>query len=158
MNGTTSQLKRKIMLKLAQDPTIFELIDNKDIDKEDCEDLIYTNIFPYVRVNYTVQEVGSYICVKLNYPEVNNNEIFKNAELYFYVICNNGCLKTKSGYSRTDLIAERILELFDWNSELGFRLELASEREDPIDDNFYYKRLTFKSFSPNGVKNGVKIN
>ena len=158
MNGSASELKRKIMLKLANDPTIFKLIDNKDIDEDESDDLIYNNIFPYIRVNYTVQEVGSYICIKLDYPDINGNEIYKDAELTFFVICNFDCMKCNGGYSRSDLIAERIIELFDWSDELGFRLKFLSEKEAPIDENFYYKRIIFTSVSPNGMKNGKKIN
>lgn len=158
MNGTTSELKRKIMLKLANDKKIFELIDNKNIDPDEPDELIYNNIFPYIRVNYTVQEVDAYICIRIDYPSISRNEIYKDVELTFYVICNNGCLKMPGGYSRTDAIAERIIEMFDWTSDLGFRIELSFEKEDPIDENFYYRKLVFTSFTPNGVKNGVKIN
>lgn len=158
MNAPTSELKRKIMMKLAKDPKIFELIDNRDIDPETPDDLIYNNIFPYTKVDHTVQEVGTYICIKLDYPKINRNEIYKNAELTFFIICNTNCMKVRGGFSRTDVIGERIIEMFDWNSELGFRIELVNEAENPIDENFYYRRLIFRSVSPNGMKNGNKVN
>ena len=158
MNGSTMELKRKIMMKLAKDPKIFELIDNKNVDPDCPDDLIYQNIFPYKRVDYTVQEVGSYICVSLDYPKINHNEIYKNVSLSFYIICNSNAMKVNGGYSRTDAIAERIIELFDWTSDLGFRIELNYEDEDAVDENFYFRRLVFSSFSPNGMKDGKKIN
>ena len=158
MNGSTMELKRKIMMKLAKDKKIFDLIDNKNIDPDCPDDLIYQNIFPFKRVDYTVQEVGSYICVGLDYPSINHNEIYKNVSLTFIVICNTNAMKVNGGYSRTDAIGERIIELFDWTSELGFRIELSYEDEDAIDENFYYRRLVFTSFSPNGMKDGKKIN
>lgn len=158
MNGSTMELKRKIMMKLAKDPKIFELIDNKNVDPDCPDDLIYQNIFPYKRVDYTVQEVGSYICVGLDYPKINHNEIYKNVSLSFYIICNSNAMKVNGGYSRTDAIAERIIELFDWTSDLGFRIELNYEDEDALDENFYFRRLVFSSFSPNGMKDGKKIN
>ena len=158
MNGTAAELKRKIMMKLANDEEIFRLIDNKNIDPDQPDDLIYENIFPFKRINYTVQEVGSYICVGLDYPKINHNEIFKNASLTFIVVCNTNAMKVDGGYSRTDAIAERIIELFDWSSDLGFRIELNYEDEDAIDENFYFRRLIFSSFSPNGMKDGKKIN
>ncbi len=158
MNGTTMELKRKIMMKLAKDPKIFELIDNKTIDPDCPDDLIYTNIFPYKRIDYTVQEVGSYICIGLDYPKINPNEIYKDVSLSFLVICNTHAMKVNGGYSRTDAIAERIIELFDWSTDLGFRIELNYEDEDAVDENFYFRRLVFTSFSPNGMKDGKKIN
>ena len=158
MNGTTNELKRKIMMKLAMDPKIFELIDNKTIDPECPDDLIYTNIFPFKRIDYTVQEVGSYICIGLDYPRINRNEIYKDVRLSFLVICNTNAMKVNGGYARTDVIGERIIELFDWNTDLGFRIELSYEDEDAIDENFYFRRLVFTSVTPNGMKDGKKIN
>ena len=158
MNGTAAELKRKIMLRLANDEEIFRLIDNKNIDPDEPDNLIYNNIFPFKRIDYTVQEVGSYICVGLDYPKINHNEIFKNASLTFIVVCNTNAMKVDGGYARTDAIAERIIELFDWTTDLGFRIELSYEDEDAIDENFYFRRVVFTSFSPNGMKDGKKIN
>ena len=50
---------------------------NKNISKDSPDDLIYVNIFPYLKVDYTVQEAGTYIGVKLEYPNIDNNEIVR---------------------------------------------------------------------------------
>lgn len=158
MNGNTSTLKRKIMMMLASNPDIFELIDNKTIDRDTPDDLIYVNIFPYLKVDYTIQEAGTYIGVKLEYPDMNSNEIYKDTQLTFLVVSANTHLKTDGGYARTDLITEKILENFNWNSVLGFKIKLVSDTEDPVDENFYFRKVVFKSVSPNSMKNGDKIN
>lgn len=158
MNGNTSTLKRKIMMMLASNPDIFELIDNKTIDRDTPDDLIYVNIFPYLKVDYTIQEAGTYIGVKLEYPDMNQNEIYKDTQLTFLVVSANTHLKTDGGYARTDLITEKILENFNWNSVLGFKIKLVSDTEDPVDENFYFRKVVFKSVSPNSMKNGDKIN
>lgn len=158
MNGNTSTLKRKIMMMLASNPDIFELIDNKTIDRDTPDDLIYVNIFPYLKVDYTIQEAGTYIGVKLEYPDMNPNEIYKDTQLTFLVVSANTHLKTDGGYARTDLITEKILENFNWNSVLGFKIKLVSDTEDPVDENFYFRKVVFKSVSPNSMKNGDKIN
>ena len=158
MNGNTSSLKRKIMMMLANNTDIFELFDNNTIDKDTPDDLIYVNIFPYLRVDYTVQEAGTYIGVKLEYPNIDTNEIYKDTQLTFLTVSANRHLKTDGGYARTDLISEKILEIFNWNSFLGFKIKLVSDTEDPVDENFYYRKLIFKSVSPNSMRNGDKIN
>lgn len=158
MNGTIPNLKRQIMLKLANSSEIFDLIDNKNISKDSPDDLIYVNIFPYLKVDYTVQEAGTYIGVKLEYPNIDNNEIYKDAQLTFLVVSANTHLKTSGGYARTDLIGEEILKLFNWDDSLGFTIELMGDTEDPVDENFYFRKLVFKSISPNSMKNGDKIN
>lgn len=158
MATTTSSFKREIMMKLANDPRIFELINNPNIDPDNPDDLIYVNIFPYLKVNYTIQEVGTFIGVKLDYPVINSNEIWKDAEMTISIICANGAMKADGGLSRTDLISERIIELLQWNGDYGCRIELISEKENPVDENFYYRKLVFGFFAPNGMKNGVKVN
>ena len=158
MATTTSSFKREIMMKLANDKRIFELINNPHIDLDNPDDLIYVNIFPYLKVDYTIQEVGTFIGVKLDYPYINNNEIWKDAELTISIICANEAMKADGGLSRTDLISERIIELLQWNGDYGCRIELISEKENPVDNNYYYRKMVFGFFAPNGMKNGVKVN
>lgn len=158
MNGTIPSLKRKIMMTLASDSKIFELLDNQSIDKDSPDDLIYVNIFPYLKVDYTIQEAGTYIGVKLEYPKIDENEIYKDAQLTFLVVSANRHIKTSDGYARTDLIGEEILKIFNWNDHFGFTLKLVGDTEDPVDENFYYRKLVFKSVSPNSMKNGDKVN
>lgn len=158
MNGTTSSLKRKIMLKLANNSKIFDLIDNDSVSKESPDDLIYKNIFPYLKVDYTIQEAVTCIGVKIDYPNIDSNEIYKDAQLTFLVVSANRCLKVDGGYTRTDLIGEEILNAFNWDDSLGFTLKLSSDKEDPLDETFYYRKLVFNTVSPNSMKNGDKIN
>ena len=143
---------------MINSPTLVSLIDNPTINADNPDDLIYTNIFPYLKVDYTVQEAATYIGIKLEYPDINDNEIYKDAILTFLIVSANGHLKVPGGYSRTDLIAEELLSLFNWSDELGFKIKLYAEKEDPVNENFYYRRLIFESVSPNSVENGVKIN
>lgn len=158
MQFKTSDYKRKVMMRLATDPEIFRLIDNKTIDPDAPDDLIYRNIFPYLKVDHTIQENGTFIGVRLDYPEINNNEIWKDAYLTVDIICAKGAMKADGGNARTDLLSERINELLCWNGDWGFRLELYSEGEKPIDENFYHRTMTYTFFAANGVECGVKYN
>lgn len=158
MNGRTSTLKRKILLRLAENERIFELIDNKKINKKNPDDLINVNIFPFLKIDYTVQEAGTYIGIKIDYPELNSNIIFKNTRLTVLIVSANRHLRAASGDLRTDLISEEILNSINWNDCFGFEVRLVSDREDPLNENFYYRKLVFESVSPNSMKNGVKIN
>lgn len=158
MADRTSEFKRKIMMKFAKDSEIFRLIDDSKIDPETPDDLIYTHIFPFIKTDYTIQEAGTWICLKLDYPDIADNEIWKNAELWVTVVCSNGVMKADGGFSRTDLIGDRIIELLQWNQENGCRIELVNEKENPLDKDFYYRRLIFGFFAPNGVRDGVKFN
>jgi len=151
---TTSKLKKKFMLIMAEDLEIFDLLDGQPAQEPD--DLINTKIFPHIKVDFTPSESQTYIGLKIDYPSVCKNELYKNYRLTIMILSNNGHLKTKTGDSRTDLLAEEIIELFNWNNTIGFTLELVSDFEDPFNENFYGRRLVFKSITSNSIKNGNK--
>lgn len=155
---TTSKRKKKIMTMLVSNEKIFKLIDNKDISFEYCDDLINKNVFPHIKVNFTSQETETYIGIKIDYPSICNNEIYKNYRLTVMILSNNSHLKTHTGESRTDLLGEEIIKVFNWREDLGFRVELISDTEDPFDTNFYYRRLIFKSIASNSMNGGIKNN
>lgn len=158
MKDKASKAKKDLMLYLAADRTIFDAINNPNIPFVNYDDLIGENIFPYLKIDYTVQQAGTFIGVKIDYPSVNMNEIYKNVLITFLVVSSNGQLRTPQGDCRTDLIAERICELLDWSTAMGFRIELVSDKEDPLNGEFYYREIIFRSVSTNGIENGVKIN
>lgn len=153
---TTSQRKNKLMMLLAEDETIFKLLDNKSVEFPD--ELIYKNIFPQIKIDFTVQETQTYICLKIDYPSICNNELYKNYILTVMILSNNAHLKTLDGYSRTDLLGEEIIKILNWNNDMGFRMKVISDVEDPFDKNFYYRKLVFESIVSNSMVNGTKLN
>lgn len=157
MIDKASIAKRKIMLKIAQDTTIFNLLDNTTVEYN--EDLIGRSIFPYLKIDGTMQESKICIGVAVNFPSVNkNNKLFKNTTVTFLIMCDNGILNMKNGYCRTDLVTERILELVNWNDWLGFDMELVYDNEAPFNQSLYTREIQFKSLAHNNTKNGNRIN
>ena len=156
VNITTSKLKRAIINYLIKDDELVDLIDATEISYVD--DLLNTHIFPHIKVDFTVEDVGTYIGLKIAYPEINDNEIFKDFQLYIMIISNNRHLKTTTGDSRTDMLGEKIVSLLNWNNEIpfAFRLKLLSDIENPLDEDFYYRQIIFESYSPNSIENGIK--
>lgn len=150
----TAKRKKRFMMMLAEDAEIFKLLENKDAEYPD--DLIGTSIFPQIRIDSTTLEAKTYIGVKLDYPSICKNELYKNYVLTVMIISINDHLKTKTGDSRVDLLAEEITDILNWNDEIGFRIELVSDVEDPLNEKFYYRRLVFKSIVSNSLENGVK--
>lgn len=160
MESKASEIKRKVMLAMCNSEKIVSLIDNKDIEYPD--DLIDTNIFPYLKIDYTVQDAGTYIGVAVDFPTINRNEIYKDMRLTILIVVSNGKMRMdggeNSGMCRTDLIAEELMNALDWNTFLGFKLRLYADREDVFNESFYCRKLVFTSVSDNGIKNGVKVN
>lgn len=157
MIDKASTAKRKIMQKLVQDEQIQKLIDNKDIEYP--EDLIYSNIFPYLKIDNTLQESKICLGMEVDFPKrISSNIAFKEVQISFLGICKNDFLKMDNGYSRLDLLMERICELINWNSWLGFKFDLVSDYGKPYDDKFYLRELTFRTIGNNSMVNGNRIN
>lgn len=150
----TSQLKKSFAKLLYENPNIVKLIDDKDIVYPD--DLLGTHIFPQLKINFTEQEIGSYIGLNISYPSVAKNELYKNYLFTILIISHNDCNTTLTGDSRVDLLGEEIVSIFNWNDKIGFRLELKSDFERVLDEAHYSRELTFKSISSNSIENGVK--
>ena len=149
----TSVTKHKLLQMFAKDDTIFNLINNKSDTIEYPEDLIGINLFPYLKVDYTVEESGTFIGVKIEYPNINqSNYTYKDTRITVLIVCDNKSLATKSGYIRTDLVAERIVELLNYNRCFGYELRLVSDSEDPLNEKYYYRKLMFKSEANNTRK------
>lgn len=162
MSGiATTDLKRKFMMMIAEDEITFKTIDNKNAQYPD--DLFGTktcpqSIFPQIKIDFTEQEAGTYIGIKIDYPSICKNELYKDYILTIMIISNNAHLKSPNGSNRTDIIAESLIRLFNWNSAIGFSLELVSDVEDPLDTKHYFRKLRFKSLTSNSITNGVKQN
>ena len=139
---------------LAEDVEIFNLLEGQPTQEPD--DLINTLIFPQIKITFTDQETKTYIGLKIDYPSICRNELYKNYFLTIMIISNNNHLKSANGESRPDLIAEEIIDLLNWNNNIGFTLELVSDIENPLDNKYYYRELKFKSIKSNGVENGMK--
>ena len=149
--------KRKIMLKIAQDDEIIKLLNNPKVEYN--EDLIGTTIFPYLKIDGTMQESKVCIGVAVNFPSVNKkNKLFKNTTVTILVMCDNGVLNMSNGSCRTDLLIERVCEIINWNDWLGFDMELVYDDEAPFNENLYTREVQFKSLAHNNTLNGNRIN
>lgn len=162
MQDKPSKIKKEIMLKLCEDRRIFELLNNGEVKIEYKDDLIGKSIFPYLKIDYTQEQSGTYICLGINFPSISENQILKISEITFLVVSNNNNnLVNKgndTGFVRTDLIVEQILTLFNWNDLFGFDLKLNSDIEGTLNENFYYREAIFKSLTTNSMVNGTRVN
>lgn len=153
MDDTTSQKKIQFMKLLINNPRIVELIDNNNIETPD--DLINQNIFPRLKVDFTAEDASTYIGIKIDYPNITSNDVFKNCIVTFMIISHVGQIKTNTGDSRTDLLAEEITKMFNFNYNLGFTLKLIKDVENPFDENHYYRALSFKTIDYNSLENKI---
>lgn len=150
---TTSERKNEFIRLLYSNQNIFDLIDSSTA--ETGIELVNTNIFPRIKINFTVDDAGTYIGVKIDYPSITSNDVFKNCVVTFMIISHINHIQTPSGDSRTDLLAEEIIKMFNFNYDSEFTLKLEKDIEDPFDKDFYYRRLTFSTLAINSLDNKI---
>jgi len=148
---TTSERKNEFIRLLYSNPTIFTIIDSATA--ETGIDLVNTNIFPRLKIDFTIEDAGTYIGLKIDYPSITSNEDLKNCVITFMIISHINHIQTATGDSRTDLLAEEIIKMFNFNYDSEFTLKLEKDVEDPFDKNFYYRRLTFSTLAINSLDN-----
>ena len=99
-----SLTKRIIENVLYNDPDIVELIDNPNIDLECPEDLVYENLFPFIKVPGTQDESKNFICYEVDdMGEIARNDRMKQQIIQFVVFVHKDLIKTKYGAPRHDL-------------------------------------------------------
>jgi hypothetical protein len=149
-------LKNALIKHLYSDDDVVKLIDpTEEIASND--DLLGTHIFPFFKVNYTLKETGTYICVKID--ELNNiqNEAFSPYRFSVMVVSHNEHLLYK-GCSRVDVLGEKIKELLAWNDDFGFQLKLKNSTEGFLGEKYYYRTLDFISQTYNNLQNKFSRN
>lgn len=147
-----SDLKKKYINMLIESEAIVNLIDDKNIKFND--ELLGTHIFPVLKIDYTIQDVGTYICLQIKTPGLSSNDVYKDITVTFTIISNNQHIITSRGTSRVDELSDEILKIFNHNDRVGFVLDLKSDTEDPLTESFYYRRLILSTITSNTMENG----
>lgn len=122
--------KNKLISALLNSNDICELMLNKKTYTDDeAESLVYTQIFPYLYVDETQNEVLSYICIESDIPHIPTNTI-KDMKLTIWAYCHKSGMKySKKGYSgtKTDILADMIERQLRESNKFGIgKLELKS--------------------------------
>lgn len=148
--------KRVIETVLYNDPDIVELIDNHNIDPKSPEDLMYVNIFPFVRVPGVQDTSGSYICYEVDdMSDISRNDIMKQQYIQFVVFVHDDVIKTKYGAPRHDMLGMVIRDLFNRSNLFGHELKLMQSRGGTTDTNYYTRTLKFQLITPEVAQDGL---
>lgn len=122
---------------------ICELMFNKKpYTEDDVDNLIYSQIFPYLYVDDTQDEVLSYLCIEVSVPRIPTGTI-KDMKLIIWAYCHKDGMKySKKGYSGTkaDILADMVERVLRDSNKFGIgRLQLMS-CEHFFPNNKYYGR------------------
>ena len=140
------KFKRQLATMFINDERIVELINNKHI--ENPEDLMYENIFNFIRVPKAPEEQLNYICFRVYMPEVyTSNMFFQKLVVEVYTVSNQGEMVTDEGATRIDLLAEEVENLLDGNKSFGKKpLELISNEEEGFGSRHRCRILRFEAY------------
>lgn len=152
-----TKYKNKITNKLCSISDVVTLINNPDITQDNSDKMKDVNIFSYMKIPNTTMSVKNYICFDFNAKSSNYNELYKNVNITIATICHESEIKTVWG-NRHDVIGGVILENFNWSNFLGLELELYSDTESILKEEYHVRTLQFKNLTLNSLKNGVKVN
>ena len=100
-----SRKKRLIEQILYSDEDIVEVLDNMEIDPTCPEELLYQNIYPFVRVPGTQDKSRNYICFTVDDMELSpTNPVMKTQYVQFVIFVHKDLIKTPYGIARHDLL------------------------------------------------------
>lgn len=114
---------------------------------EEPTDLIYSRIFPYMRIPDTIHDTDSYILISVDVPKVSTvNYFFKQIILTLMVVVHQDAMYMggKTNRTRCDYIAERLNSIFNGNRHFtGECLEYVSDVESIIMNKFHTRTMRF---------------
>lgn len=146
------EMKRLIKQKLIADPDILEALNNPNIDIDSPDEFLDQNIFGFIRIPKTQDEIRNFICFTVDDIEADRmNEAMKTQYIKFNVICHLSDMKTKYGIDRHDLIGYLIRENFNWTNIFGLQFKLITNKESTVDSDYYCRTLQFEATKPNSL-------
>lgn len=157
-NGTELKTYRqKILTLLLNDKEICELILNRtisDIDDADVQnELTENNIYKYRFVPNTPDEQKTYVAFELSARANGDDYVYKKMKLMFYIFTHHDIISHSTGYLRTDLLDERIQDIFNENKDFGLG-KMKCVGDDPLNVNasYYGRQLEFIVKERNGSR------
>lgn len=137
--------KNRLISSILKSKDICEaLLLNKEYNEENVDELIYTQVFPYLYVEETQTSVLPYICMEVNIPRIPTNTI-KDVEIILWIYGHKDCMKySKNGYlgTRADIISDMVMrEIFD-SDKFGIgKINLNSVRYFFPNNKYYGREL-----------------
>ena len=148
--------KRIIETVLYSDPDIVELIDNPNIDPECPEDLVYENLFPFIKVPGTQDESKNFICYEVDdMSDISRNDRMKQQIIQFVVFVHKDLIKTRYGAPRHDMFGYVIRDLFNRSHLFGHELKCISSKGGTTDTDYYTRALRFQLITPEQTQDGL---
>lgn len=139
--------KGEVMSTILKSEDIGKLILGKAYNPNTAQDdLLYTNVFPYLYVNDTQTETKSYVCFEVDVPRT-MDFTYKNMKVIVWCYCHKEIMKySHKGYrgTRADILTDMVDRLLNSSNKFGLgRLELQSANYFQPSKGFYGRQLVY---------------
>ena len=119
--------KRIIERMLYEDPDIIEIIDDPDVNPDCPEEIIYSSIYPCIRIPGTQDVSKNFITFTIDDMErTPSNSVMKSQYVQFVIFVHKDHIKTKYGMARHDLLGFIVRDLFHLSNCLGAQMEIRN--------------------------------
>lgn len=122
------------------------LLDKDDSCEEDIDNLVYTQIFPYLYVDNTQTKVLSYLCFEVDIPRIPTPTI-KDVKFMVWIYCRkDGMNYSKKGYlgTRVDILADMVEQELHDQRKFGIgKLSLESVTHCFPSNEYYGRQMIF---------------
>lgn len=153
IDDDTIRKKRIIARELYSDADIVEVINDPDVDPSCPEELVYSSIYPFIRIPGTQDTSKSFITFSIsNIGNGTINEVMKNQYIQFVIFVHQDLVKTKYGMERHDCLGYLIKDIFHLSNKLGMQMKLVSDIEGSTDTNYITRTLKFELTTDNSNK------
>ena len=157
------RIKEIIKQKLLANDDIIHVIDNEKLQKKEAENDEYfgVNILPYYLVPDAQTESSNFICFTVGYENVERNftnssrmynDLQKHLHVVFVILCERKNIKDEdTGIARHDLLAALVQNEFNFTNFFGRRIQIISDNETTVDNNYLCRTLVFSQVTDNNV-------
>lgn len=157
------RIKEIIKQKLLANDDIIHVINNKHLEESEAENDEYfgVNILPYYLVPDAQVDSQNFVCFTVGYENVERNftnssrmynDLQKHLHVVFVILCEKKNIKDKdTGIARHDLLAALIQNEFNFTNFFGRRIQIISDDESMVDNNYLCRTLIFSQVTDNNV-------
>lgn len=151
-----SLTKRIIETVLCGDSDVVEVLDNPSIDPDSPEDLLYQNLYPFIRIPGTQDTARNYICYSIDdMSGENRNDRIKQQLIQFVAFVHKDLVKTKYGVARHDMLGYLIRDLFNRSHLFGHELKMIYNKEGVTDTDYTTRTLKFQLITSEVQQDGL---
>lgn len=147
--------KNRLVSSILNSTEICEtLLIDKECTEENIDNLVYTQVFPYLYIDNTQTSVLPYLCMEVIIPKVPTHTI-KNVQIKLWIYAHKDCMQySKKGYlgTRVDVLSDMVVRVILNSDKFGIGKPELQSVGYIFPNNKYYGRELILNTSDFKVK------